>query len=192
MSEKLTQQEKDALLELARHALTTAVYGRTGPRPELSELPEKLRQDGVTFVTLTGPGGLLRGCVGAMEAYQPLALDVYEHAIAAGLHDYRFAPLRPEELQDIRIEISRLTPPQRLQYSDENDLLAKLRPGVDGVLMKDGFRQATFLPQVWEKIPDPVEFLAHLCTKMGLNADYWRYGRPDVYTYEVEEFQEGE
>ena len=108
-------------------------------------------------------------CIGALEAYQPLAEDVREHAIAAALEDPRFRPVDESELSRIRLEVSRLTAPHPLEYSSSEDLLAKLRPHVDGVILKDDYRRATFLPQVWEKIPDPVDFLDHLCAKMGAN-----------------------
>jgi AmmeMemoRadiSam system protein A len=115
---------------------------------------------------------------------------VREHAIAAALEDYRFPPVRPEEVPRIRIEISRLTAPIPLKYERSEDLLKMLRPGVDGVVLRDGLRRATFLPQVWEKLPDPREFLEHLCLKMGVDASTWRYHKLQVYTYQVEEFHE--
>jgi AmmeMemoRadiSam system protein A len=134
--------------------------------------------------------GQLRGCIGALEPYQPLAEDVREHAVAAALEDPRFPPVSERELNGIEIEISRLTRPISLEYKDANDLLSKLRPGVDGVILRDAFRRATFLPQVWEKISDPAEFLDNLCYKMGASPDLWRRKHLDVLTYQVEEFRE--
>jgi AmmeMemoRadiSam system protein A len=134
--------------------------------------------------------GELRGCIGALQAYQPLAADVREHAVAAGLQDYRFPPVSVGELSRIHIEVSRLTIPQPLSYRDADDLLVKLRPGVDGVILNDGSRRATFLPQVWEKIPDPAGFLSQLCAKMGAAANLWRHKHLEVMIYQVEEFQE--
>jgi AmmeMemoRadiSam system protein A len=125
-----------------------------------------------------------------LEAHQPLAEDVREHAVAAALQDYRFPPVSPDEVPELQIEISRLTTPQKLEYHGADDLLGKLRPGVDGVILRDGFRRATFLPQVWEKIPDPVEFMNHLCQKMGVDASSWRYRQLEVLIYQVEEFHE--
>ena len=98
--------------------------------------------------------------------------------------------MSPEELSQIEIEISRLTLPVPLEYSTPEDLLAKLRPGIDGVLLRDGVRRATFLPQVWEKIPDPAEFLDNLCYKMGVSPELWRKKHLDVSIYRVEEFHE--
>jgi uncharacterized protein len=106
------------------------------------------------------------------------------------MEDYRFPPVQASELKDIEIEISRLTIPQPLDYEGPVDLLDKLRPGVDGVILKDGFRRATFLPQVWEKLPDKAAFLTHLCQKMGAAADLWRRKKIEVLTYQVEEFHE--
>jgi AmmeMemoRadiSam system protein A len=125
-----------------------------------------------------------------LEAYQPLILDVQEHAIAAATQDYRFPPVTAMEVPLLEIEISRLTPTQPLEYQDWRDLIAKLRPGVDGVLIRDGFQRATFLPQVWEKIPDPQEFLTQLCNKMGAEGNRWRTKKLMVSIYQVEEFKE--
>ncbi len=148
-----------------------------------------LRKMGAAFVTLTVHGNL-RGCIGALEPYQSLAEDVREHAVAAALEDYRFRPVQENELKDIEIEVSRLTVPVPLEYRNADDLLTKLHPGVDGVILKDGFRRATFLPQVWEKIPEPAEFLANLCYKMGASPDTWQRKHLDVFVYQVEEFHE--
>lgn len=189
MAESLTDEEKELLLKLARQALTEGVGGTPLQPLDLEKLPESLRQPGATFVTLTRHGEL-RGCVGTLEAYQPLAEDVREHALAAALADYRFPPVTPEELPELEIEISRLTQPQLLEYKDGEDLLQRLRPGVDGVILRDGPLRATFLPQVWEKLPDTAQFLDHLCAKMGAEPGIWRYKKIKVYTYQVEEFHE--
>jgi AmmeMemoRadiSam system protein A len=188
-ADKLTSEEKETLLKLARQALEAGVRGEKLPPLEPESLSPSLKEEGVVFVTLT-IAGALRGCIGALEAYQPLAEDVREHAAAAALHDYRFPNVQPEELPQIEIEISRLTAPVPLEYSGPEDLLSKLRPGTDGVLLRDGPRRATFLPQVWEKVPDPVEFLESLCYKMGAQPDLWRKKHLDVSTYQVEEFHE--
>ncbi len=189
MAENLTPQEKELLLKLARQALHEGVGGAQPEPLELAELPEVLRQPGATFVTLTRQGEL-RGCVGTLEAYQPLAEDVREHALAAALADYRFPPVSPAEVPELEIEISRLTQPEPLEYKNGEDLLKRLRPGVDGVILRDGPRRATFLPQVWEKLPDVAQFLDHLCAKMGAEPGAWRYRKMKVFTYQVEEFHE--
>jgi len=191
MSEEdlLSADEQSILLALARQALEAGVQGGALAPLDLKTFPPRLQAMGAAFVTLT-IAGRLRGCVGALEPYQPLAEDVREHAVAAALSDYRFPPVTPDELPSIHIEVSRLTVPQPLDYDGPDDLLARLRPGVDGVVLRDGIRRATFLPQVWEQLPDPVEFLEHLCWKMGAAPDLWRRKHLEVLTYRVQEFHE--
>ena len=190
MHEKLTLEEQKILLRLAREAMERAVRDEELPSLDLSGLPENLRETGSSFVTLTIQGQL-RGCIGSLEAYQSLAEDVREHAVAAALRDPRFAAVTEHELSAIAIEISRLTRPIPLEYRDANDLLSRLCPYVDGVIVRDGPHQrATFLPQVWEKIPEPAAFLDNLCYKMGADPRLWRTKHLDVLTYQVEEFHE--
>jgi AmmeMemoRadiSam system protein A len=185
----LTPEEKKTLLALARSSLEAVVRGAEIQPIDPSALTPTLREHGAAFVTLTMRGDL-RGCIGALEPYQPLAEDVREHAIAAGTQDFRFHPVRASELDQIEIEVSRLTIPVPLAYTDADDLLAKLRPHVDGVILKDGFRRATFLPQVWEQLPDKKIFLNHLCEKMGASSSLWQTKKLDVLIYAVEEFRE--
>lgn len=190
MQEKLSLEEQKTLLRLAREAMERGVRGEELPPLDLISLPLVLREEGSSFVTLTS-GGLLRGCIGALDAYQPLAEDVRIHAIAAALKDLRFPPVREEELSVIQIEISRLTHPVPLEYKDAEELLSKLRPYVDGVILRDNSkRRVTFLPQVWAKIPDPAQFLNNLCYKMGVEPDLWRRTHFEVLTYQAEEFHE--
>ena len=189
MSTPLTDGEKQTLLRIAREAIESAVKGNAPPSIEQTLLTQALRENGASFVTLTIADNL-RGCIGALEAYQPLAEDVREHAVSAAMDDPRFPPVREAELSRIHIEVSRLTSPKELEYADADDLLKKLRPYIDGVILRHGFRKATFLPQVWEKIPDPVEFLEQLCYKMGERGNLWRNTKLQVFTYQVEEFHE--
>lgn len=189
-AEPLTHEERSLLLEFARRAIERAVKGEVFHPPALETLPPRLREPGACFVTLTLPDGDLRGCIGGLVATQPLALDVCEHAVAAARDDYRFLPVRADELADIHIEISRLTPPQPLTYEDPVQLPELLRPHEDGVILRDGMRRATFLPQVWQKIPDPQSFLTHLCQKMGAPGNLWRHKKLQVEIYHVEEFHE--
>jgi AmmeMemoRadiSam system protein A len=185
----LTKQDKAYLLGLARSSIDRAVCGQLLPEIELFALSDILRNDGAAFVTLT-KGKLLRGCIGALEAYQPLAMDVREHAVAAALEDYRFSPVSAPELPHLSIEISHLTQPMPLDYQDAGNLIELLRPGIDGVILADGSRRATFLPQVWEQLANPEDFLSHLCHKMGTNPDTWRTKHLAVSIYQVEEFHE--
>lgn len=189
MEDALTQEEQQLLLRLAREALERGVRDETLPPLDASSLPPRLQEAGATFITLTRDGEL-RGCIGTLEPYQPLAEDVREHAVAAALEDPRFPPVRESELDRIQIEVSRLTRPVPLEYRDADDLLSKLRPHVDGVILRDGPRRSTFLPQVWEKIPGPAEFLENLCYKMGADPHLWRKKHLEVLVYQVEEFHE--
>ena len=185
----LTDQDRALLLSLARQSIEMSANGVQIPPVDKSSLSPELLEDGASFVTLTYKG-YLRGCVGALEPYQSLAEDVREHAIAAAFQDYRFPPVQAHEIKDIRIEISHLTRPQKLDYENPTDLPNLLRRNIDGVVLRDGMRKATFLPQVWEKIPNPDEFLEELCMKMGASADLWRRKKLDVFIYQVEEFHE--
>jgi len=187
--DKLTDAEKRTLLGLARQALEGGVLGQKLTPLDLQSLPPHLRECGASFVTLT-INDSLRGCIGALDPCQPLVEDVREHAIAAALQDFRFPVVCPDELLQIKLEISRLTIPVELEYCSPKDLLAKLRPGIDGVVLRDGLCRATFLPQVWEKLPDPADFLDNLCYKMGATPDLWRKRHLDVLVYQVEEFHE--
>jgi len=185
----LSETDKKKLLKIAREAITCAVRNEQLKKIQLQEHSRLLRDPGASFVTLT-IREKLRGCIGTLEAYQPLVLDVQEHAVAAAMEDYRFPAVREEEIPLINIEISRLTPIHLIDYSTPEDLISNLRVNVDGVLLKTSGRRATFLPQVWEKVPDPEQFLSQLCMKMGAPPDLWRGNRLQVYTYQVEKFKE--
>jgi len=185
----LNRAEGEILLKIAREALEKSVTLRPLPEVNLQALPSSLREKGASFVTLTVKGRL-RGCIGTLQAYQPLAEDVQEHAVAAALQDPRFPRVTPEELPGITIEVSALSPHIPLKFKGPQDLLNKIQPGVDGLVLQDGLRKATFLPQVWEKIPDPASFLSQLCMKMGAPGDLWQKKTLDVYTYQVQEFHE--
>ena len=188
-TESLTSAEKETLLKVARQSLEQKLREEKLPPLDLASQTPRLQAEGASFVTLT-INGKLRGCIGTLEAYRPLIEDVREHALAAALNDYRFSEVQPKELDKTDIEISYLTAPKALEYTDADDLLTKLRPRVDGVVLMDGSRRATFLPQVWEQLPNAEEFLGHLCSKMGLSGDAWRHKKLDVLIYQVEEFRE--
>lgn len=185
----LTEKDKAILLKEARQAMELAVKKMKLPELHLANYSNSLQQKGAAFVTLT-ENGQLRGCIGTLEAYQPLILDVRAHAIDAALEDYRFPPVQSSELSKIRIEISRLTPPRPFEYREPEDLINGLRKEVDGVILRDGFHRATFLPQVWEQLPNPEDFLSHLCAKMGSAPSLWKTKRLEVQIYQVEEFSE--
>jgi AmmeMemoRadiSam system protein A len=185
----LSEDEKQLLLKLARQSIELAVTHHSLPEIDLAAVSASLRENGAAFVTLS-IGGQLRGCIGAIEPYQPLVQDVCEHAAAAALEDYRFNNVTAAEVPLLEIEISRLTPPVRFIYTDPAELLSRLRPHIDGVVLRDGMRRSTFLPQVWEKIPEPAAFLSQLCLKMGAPANLWQRKQLEVFTYQVEEFRE--
>jgi len=188
--QKLTKEQGRLLVTLARGTLNQLV-GREPVADPGRTLPDDpvLHTPGALFVTLK-KHDRLRGCIGSLEGREPLAQGVRTYAEHAALHDPRFAPLSADELDQVTIEVSVLTPPQRLAYTDGKELLARLRPGVDGVIVRKGSASATFLPQVWEQLPRPEEFLSQLCLKAGLSADEWRRGRLDIAFYQVQAFKE--
>ena len=186
---QLTEDEKTFLLKLAREAITAAAAGQLPPTVDSAQITPTLAENGASFVTLTIEGHL-RGCIGSLEAFQPLAKDVQTRAVQAALEDNRFYPLTEAELSTVKIEISRLTPSVPLSYADPLELPRLIRPGIDGVVLSDGWRRATYLPQVWEQLPNPADFLSSLCQKMGASRSLWRERLLDVEIYQVEEFSE--
>lgn len=174
------------LLTLARNAIGKT-FGIT-QRP--FEDRATLHQPGAVFVTLTQRAAL-RGCIGTLLAYRPLIDDVHENARAAAFSDPRFPPVKARELDGLRIEVSLLGPTTPIFFCGQEDALAQLRPRIDGIVLRAGNHRATFLPQVWEELPEPHVFMAHLKRKAGLPADYWG---PDVTIerYPVEKWKEAE
>jgi len=179
------------LLALARAAIAhkLSLVG-ADPLPPGRPVPDWLGVPGATFVTLT-QHGQLRGCIGSLEAHRTLLDDVGANARAAAFGDPRFPPLSAEELAHTRVEVSILTPAEPMNFRDEADCLAQLRPGVDGVILEHGWHRATFLPQVWEQLPEPRQFMANLKRKAGLATDFWA---PDlrVSRYRVVKFKEAD
>lgn len=157
-----------ALIATARGAIASA-FGR--PEARVRTHPA-LDAPGATFVTLTKEGEL-RGCIGSLVARRPLAVDVRENALAAAFCDPRFPRLSVFELDVTSVEVSLLAPPVAVEVDGEDDLLARLEPGVDGIVLEAGARRATFLPQVWESLPDPRAFVRALKRKAGLPEDFW-------------------
>ncbi len=191
MTKNLTQDEGKILLDIARQAIEDHLKGIQSPALELEGLSPELKENGACFVTLT-IDGVLRGCVGSIEESQPLVKDVRERAIGAAFQDPRFPGLQLEEYPNLKIEVSRLTSPEKLDYSTPEDLVNKLRPGIDGVILRQRFRRATFLPQVWDQLPDPELFLGRLCQKMGLDALAWKKQHLEVEIYQAEKFIEND
>jgi len=156
------------LLKLAR----SEIAAKLGHEADAPIQASWLAEPGASFVTLTRQGAL-RGCIGTLEAHRPLGLDVRENAVAAAFRDPRFMPLTLAEFEEIRVEVSLLSPTEALAVTSEAHALASLRPGIDGVVFEFGHYRSTFLPQVWEQLPEPAEFLAHLKRKAGLSMDFW-------------------
>jgi len=175
-----------ALLGIARNTIAHQLGFPVKPM----EPADGLNEPGATFVTLTRHGEL-RGCMGTLEARRPLQDDVEHNALAAAFHDPRFTPLTEDEFHDVKVEVSLLSPPQPLLFADEADALAQLRPYIDGVIFEYGQYRSTFLPQVWDQLPQPWQFMAHLKRKAGLPQNFWS---PEVklFRYTVEKWKESE
>lgn len=177
------------LLALARRAIA---HGLEHSRPlvvDPTTFDPALRISRAVFVTLHRDGHL-RGCIGHLEAIQPLVCEVAENAFAAAFRDPRFAPLQASEFDTLHIELSVLTPAVPLRFASEEELLGQLDPGRDGLILEEGRARGTFLPSVWETLPDPVDFLRHLKRKAGLSPDHWS-ARLRVHRYRTESFGEG-
>ena len=187
----LSLDERRRLLELARQSLVAATAGCPDPEPEAGSPTPALTEPRACFVTLT-IGGELRGCIGHLTPKEPLWKAVIENARFAAIHDPRFPAVSASELARVAIEISVLTEPQPLVFSSPEDLLDKLQPGRDGVVLEGAGQRATFLPQVWDDLPDKVTFLSRLCQKGGWDTDAWR--KPDlcVSLYQVEAFHDSD
>lgn len=178
---------KEVLLSLARAAIKSAFLNGKIDTSFVEEYPE-LQEQGASFVTLT-QDGQLRGCIGSIIAHRPLLDDIIHNAKAAAFKDPRFMPLREEELERTKIEVSLLTPPQYLAYEDSADLKSKIQVGIDGVILSQGNNQATFLPQVWEELGEFELFFSHLCQKAGMDSQCLE-SHPEIYTYQVEKVRE--
>ena len=189
----LALEKGQVLVKLARSTLMEK-FGLPLPPAEADRMRSALSDASFqarcgTFVTLKHKGAL-RGCIGSLSASDPLAEGVRRNAINAAFHDPRFSPLTEKELGQVEIEVSVLTEPQALAFGDPEDLLRKLRANVDGVIIRQGYASATFLPQVWEQLPKKEDFLGHLCLKVGLPRDAWKSGKLEVATYQVQYFEE--
>ncbi len=185
----LNKRQGQTLVKLARQTIAQKLGNRpTKVDPDaLADLA--LQEQRGTFVTLT-LNRQLRGCIGNLDARDSIAAGIQRNAVNAAFHDPRFPPLKADELDRVDIEVSILTEPRPLEYRDSNELISKLRVNVDGVILRKGSASATFLPQVWEQLPQPEKFLSHLCMKAGLSADTWKKEHPDISTYQVQYFEE--
>jgi AmmeMemoRadiSam system protein A len=180
--------QRRTLLALARQSIAHGLEHGRALRVDPADYPAELQARRAAFVTLETKGAL-RGCIGHLEAIQPLVQDVAENAFAAAFRDPRFPPLEPSELDLLAIEISVLTPAQPVSFDSEEELLSLIEPGLDGLILEAGAARGTFLPTVWSSLPDPRDFLRHLKTKAGLSCDYWS-DEVRVLRYRTESFAE--
>lgn len=184
----LAPPQRATLIDVARRSIET---GLASGRPLVvvpSEYHRDLKVVRASFVTLQR-NGQLRGCIGHLEAVQPLVVDVAENAFAAAFRDPRFPPLDAAEWPGIDLHLSILSTPEPLHFDDEADLVNRIVPGRDGLILQDGPNRGTFLPSVWESLPDPADFLVHLKVKAGLAPNHWS-DRVEIYRYHTESFGE--
>ena len=189
-TDTLDPTQRTALIEVARRSIE---HGLSNGRPldlNLSDYPTSLQVVRASFVTLRRHGRL-RGCIGHLEALQALVIDVAENAFAAAFSDPRFKPLTQRQWPKVRLHLSILTPPQLLNCRDQTDLLGQLRPGEDGLILQEDAQRGTFLPAVWESLPDPIDFLTELKRKAGLAPNHWS-DQLQVYRYRADTFGEAE
>ena len=192
-SHNLSEIQGQVLVRLARHTLMEHLEKKI-PQAEIDSLKSALKDPCFkssygTFVTLKINENL-RGCIGNLTSDTSLESGIRRNAINAAFHDPRFAPLSTAELDRVEIEVSILSEPQPLKYRDGDDLVKKLQPHIDGVIIRKDHASATFLPQVWEQLPRPQDFLSHLCAKAGLAKDSWKNPELEVSTYQVQYFEE--
>ncbi|MEK6961120.1 MAG: AmmeMemoRadiSam system protein A [Nanoarchaeota archaeon] len=183
-SETLSKEHRSLLLKLARESIRSYLEGKPAPNPSI---PACLNVKQGAFVTLKIDGNL-RGCIGHILPMESLFKSVSDNAVNAAFRDPRFPPLSKEELKQVDIEISVLSVPKTLPFKSPEDLLRKLRPNIDGVILKKGRSVSTFLPQVWDDLPDKIGFLEHLSRKAGLPKDAWKDA--EIRVYQAEHFSE--
>jgi len=191
-STNITEEQGQRLVQVARRTITAKLdtldeTGKVVPDRDLAD--PAFREKRGTFVTLKTKGQL-RGCMGCLTPSETILEGIQRNAINAAFNDPRFPALTLIELDQAAIDISILSNPRELEYSEGSDLLEKLRPTIDGVIINKGLARATFLPQVWEQLPRPQDFLAHLCRKAGLSPDEWKRGELGVSIYQVQYFHE--
>lgn len=182
----LSPADRKQLLDIAHRSIQHGLEHGDPLKVDLQTLTPVLREPGASFVTLERHGQL-RGCIGTLEAHQPLASDVAQNAFQSAFRDPRFPPLSKSELAGLDIHISVLSKPEPMQFSSEVDFIRQLRPGVDGVILAEGWHRGTFLPAVWEDLPEPEDFVRHLKLKAGLPPDYWS-NTIKAYRYTAEYF----
>lgn len=187
---RLSDTQRKTLLSVARQSIAHGLAQGTPTHIDVADYDTDLGATRASFVTLHRLDRL-RGCIGHLEAVQPLVVDVATNAFAAAFRDPRFASLSDAEWPDLTIHLSILSAAQAIDFRDEADLLSQLRPGEDGLILSDGPNRGTFLPSVWESLPEPEDFFAQLKSKAGLAANHWS-DRIQVSRYRTESFGEGD
>jgi len=182
----LSKENRELLRDLAYQSISNGLKTGKALEIDIAQFPAELQQKKATFVTLHR-NRELRGCIGILKPVRPLVEDVAYNAWAAAFTDSRFMPLAASELDDLDVHISILGTPEEIKFDSEQDLVKKIRPGVDGLILEEGFNKGTFLPSVWESLADAREFLNHLKMKAGLPANYWS-DTIRIKRYTVEEF----
>ncbi len=180
----LTKENQQRLLNLAKNSILQGLKIGQPLKINLADFPRELTEYRATFVTLQ-IDNQLRGCIGMLEAVRPLVEDIIENAFSAAFKDPRFPRLSKEEFDKLELHLSILTPAEQIIFESEQELIAQLRPNIDGLIIEEGHRRGTFLPTVWEQLPDPKVFIRHLKQKAGLDADYWS-ASIKVYRYKTE------
>lgn len=192
--EEIHRSDEERILNLARQAIFAVVEHSPVGDVDAAFLDEQyeyaaesplLLRPGAAFVTLSEPDGSLRGCIGSLQPQQALWRDIIANARSAAVRDPRFPPLKPAELDSLQLEVSVLGAPQELAYATADELAGKLRPDIDGVVLSLRGRRATFLPQVWQRLPTPTAFLNQLCRKAGLPSAAWQQEHPQISVYQV-------
>jgi AmmeMemoRadiSam system protein A len=184
----LSREEQKTLLAIARQSIVDGLSSGVPLPVRSSDFPDNLREERASFVTLN-MHEQLRGCIGSLEAIRPIVEDISENSFAAAFRDSRFSPVTTDEMENIDIHISILTTPQPVEFTCEQDLLSKILPGIDGLILIDGLHRGTFLPAVWKSLPDSKDFLDQLKLKAGLAKNYWS-DQIQILRYQTESFGE--
>lgn len=187
--ENLNAEEAEFLLRLARRTLEAYLENKSLPQLNLNKVSPNLRAMRGCFVTLE-KNHQLRGCIGYLQPREPLAKAVMQNAVSAAVRDHRFPPVTRSELDSLSIEISVLSVPRLMDHKSPEELLARLVPERDGVILKSSYHQSTYLPQVWKQLPKKEEFLSRLCVKGGAKADCWKDSSTKIYSYQAKVYSE--
>lgn len=189
MLKQINDQDRKTLIKLAKESINYALLNNLAKLGiSIKQYSAELQQTKACFVTLE-KHKQLRGCIGTLTARSPLVQEVVDSAYSAAFLDHRFPKVTLAEIPDLNIHISVLTKPEAITFTSEKDLLSQIKPNIDGLILRVGNLTGTFLPSVWEQIPNPQEFLQHLKNKAGLATNYWS-DQVEVFRYATEMFGE--